>query len=184
MLPIATTDEFGAIAAEAIERPDAQSHLGFPEACYWAGSRAFFDGDMATYRSLVDLAQSSPHSDGSAIAIFMRAVPAIFDGDAAGAARWSEQAVEHARLDGDQMLLAFLLAQLSGFQQFHDPELGLRTAEEALAVARTTGSAVVSLYPLVAVTTAARWLDRHARSTPPTKRCVPTRHNARSSPTS
>ena len=39
------------------------------------------------------------------------------------------------------------------------PELGLRTAEEALAVARETGSSVVSLYPLVAVTTAARWLD-------------------------
>ena len=114
---------------------------------------------MATYRSLVDLMQSSPHSDESTVAIFMRAVPAIFDGDAEGAARWSEQAVEHARLGGDQMLLAFLLAQLSGFQQVHDPELGLRTAERALAVARATGSAVASLYPLLAITTSARYLD-------------------------
>ena len=159
MLPISTTDEFGTIAAEAIERPHAQSHVGFPEACYWVGNRAYFDGDMATYRSLVDVAQSSPHSDGSTIAIFMRAVPAIFDGDAAGAVRWSEQAVEHARLGGDQMLLAFLLAQLAGFQQVRDPELGLRTAEAALAVARTTGSAVASLYPLLALTTSARYLD-------------------------
>ncbi len=159
MLPIATIDELGSIAAETVKRPDASSHLGFSEACYWTGSRAYFDGDMATYRSLVDLVQSSPHSDGSTLAIFMRAVPAIFDGDAAGAAVWSEKAVEHARLGGDQMLLGFLLAQLGMFQQFHEPELGLRTAEEALAVARTTGSAVASLYPLLALTTTAKHLD-------------------------
>lgn len=158
-LPIATTDELGSIAAEAIERPEALSHLGFPEACYWASSRAFFDGDMAIYRSFVDLAQSSPHSDTSTLAIYVRAVAAIFDGDVAGAALWNHRAVEHARRGGDQMLLAFLLGQLSTYQSFTEPEVGLRTAEEALAVARKTGSAVVSLYPLVAVTTAARWLN-------------------------
>jgi len=154
-IPITTMDELADIAAEAIERPDAPSHLGFVEACYWASNRAFFDGDMATWRSLERTARSSPHSDASAVAIYMRAPIAIFDGDAEDAARWNRRAVEQARLDGDQAQLAFLLGQLSQFESLAEPAVGLRTAEEALAVARATGSPVVSLFPLVALTTTA-----------------------------
>ena len=154
-IPITTMDELADIAAEAIERPDAPSHLGFVEACYWVSNRAFFDGDMATWRSLERTAQSSPHSDASAVATYMRAPIAIFDGDAEDAARWNRRAVEQARLDGDQAHLAFLLGQLSQFEALAEPAVGLRTAEEALAVARATGSPVVSLFPLVALTTTA-----------------------------
>ena len=157
--PITTMDELADIAAEAIERPDAPSHLGFVEACYGVSNRAFFDGDMATWRSLERTAQSSPHSDASAVAIYMRAPIAIFDGDAEDAARWNRRAVEQARLDGDPAQLAFLLGQLSQFEWLTEEELGLRTAEDALAVARTTGSPVVTLHPLVALTFAARYLD-------------------------
>ena len=158
-VPIAATDELGAIVAEAIERPDASSHLGFPEACYWEMNRAFFDGDMATWRSLASRAHSSPYSAASAVAIYMRAPVALFDGDAASATRWGRRAVDQARLDGDQAQLAFLLGQCSQFEWLTEGELGLRTAEDALAVARTTGSPVVTLHPLVALTSAARHLD-------------------------
>ena len=154
-IPIAAMDELADIAAEAIERPGTPSHLGFVEACYWVSNRAFFDGDMATWRSLERTAQSSPHSDASAVATYMRAPIAIFDGDAKKHGSMeppSGGTSATRRRPGTPSVSARAASQ---FEALAEPAVGLRTAEEALAVARATGSPVVSLFPLVALTTTA-----------------------------
>jgi hypothetical protein len=157
-VPITVGADLGAIATKALET-GATSHPAFARTCWWASVRAFFNGDMATFRGLADLARSSPPSDTSAVAIYLTAVGAMFDGNAEEAVATTQLAVEQARREDDPAQLAWLLGQLCGFQTMGAPDAALGTAEESLTVARAAGSPVMMLYPLMSMMIAARHVD-------------------------
>ena len=85
----------------------------------------------------------------------MTGITAMFDGDRELAASSIRRAANRARNDGDHAQLAWTLALLAMFESTHEPEHALPMAEEALAVARRIGGSVITLYPLVAVISAA-----------------------------
>jgi predicted ATPase/class 3 adenylate cyclase len=157
--PPAMLDELGTLARTATEQPDASSRPGFEAACWLIVLRAFFAGDIDEYRRVNELALRAAGHDPSALTSCAAAVMALYAGDVAMAVHWERASVERARRDGDPAQLAWLLAQLSVFEIMHDAATSLPLSEEALAVARGTGSTIVSLYPLQALQNAAALPD-------------------------
>ena len=157
-VPITVGADLGAIATKALETATT-SHPAFARTCWWASVRAFFNGDMATFRALADLARSCPPSNTSAVAIYLTAVGAMFDGNAEEAVATTQLAVEQARREDDPAQLVWLLGQLCGFQTMGAPDAALGTAEESLTLARAAGSPVMLLYPLMSMMIAARYVD-------------------------
>jgi predicted ATPase/class 3 adenylate cyclase len=162
-LPVPAFEELGRIACDAIARPGGRDDPGFPKTCWFAGAHAFFGSDFDKYRVIAEQARFSEYGDGSVSVLYQSAVVAIFDGDMPRAIEMTRRAAERARADQDVTRLVWILAQLGGFQSFDDAAAGHRTAEEALAIARASGSPVVLLYPLIGITSTARDTDpQHA----------------------
>jgi predicted ATPase/class 3 adenylate cyclase len=157
--PVATLDELGAIAAEAIEWPEASTFAGFPNACYEAATRAYMNPDASELRRLSELARQSTLDDLSVRTLMATTLSAILDGDLDLATSSIGPAVERARQEGDPTELSFALALRATCKHIRDSGSGIADAEEALAVARRTRSAVTRLYPLVALATAAYETD-------------------------
>ncbi len=157
--PPTLLDELGAIAREAVDQPGASDHPGFQDACYVAGSRAFFAGDIDEYRRYTDLARASSAGEAAAGPSNMMATLMLFDGDVEQAIEFSTAAITRARRDPDVAQLAWMLAYLGVVGTLHDADLALPFADESLVIARGTGSTLVLLYPLVAVMSTLRTTD-------------------------
>jgi predicted ATPase/class 3 adenylate cyclase len=153
-LPTTTLDELGAVADQVLDQPAAEPGRGFSTACWIASSRTFLLGDTARYRHLIGITNGVP---GGVI----NATQALFDGDLASAATHMAGAVEVARRHDDPVELTWMLSFHAVIESLPDPESGaaLALAEEALAVARRTPSHIARLFPLVALSQAARHLD-------------------------
>jgi predicted ATPase len=158
VLPAPTLDELGTIAAEAVESPSASTLAGFQNACYAAAMRRYVNGDLAEYRRMVEFGNSAP-DEPTVRTLMNNAAAVILDGDAARAITFSSRAVERARQGDDLIELSFALALNATFASMNDAGSGVPTAEEALAVARRTGSAVARIYPLLALASAAARTD-------------------------
>ncbi|HUP75834.1 MAG TPA: hypothetical protein VM282_22560 [Acidimicrobiales bacterium] len=157
--PPTTLDELGAIATDAIDMADAQKLRGYESACWVAGDRAFFEGDLVEYRRITDLARASSNGEHAAATSIQAATVALFDGDVESALKSSRAATARARLDRDSPLLAWSLAYEVAPESMLETGFAPAIAEEALAVARRTGGTVTLLYPLVGVMTATKRLD-------------------------
>jgi predicted ATPase len=153
-----TLDELGTIAAEALEWPDTSALPGYQNACYAAAMRDYVNGNLAEYRRMVELGHSAL-DEPSVRTLMSRAAAVILDGDVTTAVTLSGRTVEHARHGDDPIELSFALALNATFVSLHNPDSAVATAEEALAVARRTGSAVALIYPLLALASAARRTD-------------------------
>jgi predicted ATPase len=158
-MPMTSLDELGEIAGAAVEAPDVSALPGFPMACWFAHCRAFFSGDIAAYREIGRLEAGAPDGESQWVTLINRGTSAILDGDVDLTISMARRAVERARQDGDVAQLAWTLGYLATFEGIRDPEAGLATAEEGLAVARRTDGAVIRLYALVGLTGPARRVD-------------------------
>ena len=83
----------------------------------------------------------------------------MFDGDLVRATERMAAAVEFARASGDRIGLSWFLAYLALPVFLETDADGIPIAREALALARSTGSTVALLYPLLALMTDTEEVD-------------------------
>ena len=157
--PVTTLQELGGIASEVVERIDATALPGFANACWIATAPATFDGDLAQFGHLTDLARSVAGQEPPATTCIMEAMVAVWDGDFELAVSLAQRVVERARHEGDPAQLAWILATLAMAEAMHGSDHALPIAEEALAIARRQGGTVIRLQPLKAVMGAAANVD-------------------------
>ncbi|MEX0665416.1 MAG: adenylate/guanylate cyclase domain-containing protein [Acidimicrobiia bacterium] len=155
--PPALADDLGMLASEVIE--ESGSHRGFEVACDLAVRRAFFAGDLGEYRRVNTLARQAGDLDPAAATAIDAGVMALYDGDVGTAVTFGRAAVDRARRDRDPATLAWMLGQLSVFQYLADGDDDHALAQEALEVARATGSKIVAFYPLLAMQNATATAD-------------------------
>jgi predicted ATPase/class 3 adenylate cyclase len=149
MLPFNTLDELGRLAALALH----QGHLeepGSTAACYCAAMRGMYTGEL----DQIDLF-FEPNGGNERLTIqeaVARTGRLAFRGDVAAAANVMRKAIMQARTNPDPITLSYALANLAVFESILNHPDAQAHAEEAVALARQTGSRLVLLYPLVALT--------------------------------
>ena len=159
-LPPNTNEELGRLAADAATQPGAAALPGFPDACYAASNRAFLNDDVPEIRRWVALAKTTSAGQTSPGVLHFESVVAILgDGDPARAATLARTAADQSRRRGDDNAAALSLGLCAVCESVSSPLLAVATAEEAVTVARRTGSLTTLLYPLVALTVTARFAD-------------------------
>ena len=152
--PPTTIDELGAIAGAVVDRAGHLDDLGLTHACYVAGCRAFFTGEMEENRRYAEIARESSPDEPDARILNLEATLALFGGDVDHALPYVHAAIECARREGDPVQLAWMLAYAGPITTLRDHDEALRFADEALSTARASGSPIAVLYPLLALMSA------------------------------
>jgi predicted ATPase len=157
--PPTTLDELGAIAGAAVDQAGVVDHPGSERAAHLAGCRAFFTGEIDECRRYAELALGSSGGERVAGVFNMMATVTLFDGDVEQALSIARTAIARARRDDDPAQLAWMIAYTGVLETIRDADRALPLADEALTIARATGSTVALFYPLLAVMAAAAETD-------------------------
>jgi hypothetical protein len=151
--PPTTIDELGAIAGAVVDQAGFADPVGLQRACYVAGYRAFFTGEIDETRRFTEIAHEASSDEPVARILNLMATVALFGGDVDRALPFAHAAIERARHEDDPVQLAWMLAYVGPLETMRDDD-PLPYAEEALRVARASGSPIVLLYPLLALMSA------------------------------
>jgi len=170
-LPPATLDELATVADRIVGWPEVPTCRGLHTAAWLLGVKMFIDGDVDGYRRLAEFGERFEGDPVAWNGVVMASLVAMFDGDMTRGAEIAARAVERARQAGDPVALAWLLAHLSVMQvnRFTGTIGGgeglpidadsVASANEAVAIARRTGSQLALLYPLVGVMSTTRFTE-------------------------
>ena len=147
VLPFSTLDELGRLAADVLQRRDLEWRADDRAARYSAAMRALYTGHVDQISSFV-----APGMVDEAASIHLalaRTGELAMSGDMQAAADIMRPVIQDARSTQDLIPLSYALANLALFEaQLQHPEARAH-AEEAVTLARATGSHSALLYPLL-----------------------------------
>jgi hypothetical protein len=147
--------ELGAVATELTLDRTAHGAPHRESTCVFAALRNFFRGDIIGFGSFLDQAneaagdspRTSMPSDSSSTATLDTALSLV-------ATSW-----DRSRTRSSPAERAFVTAQVAMLNTMGDPVVGAQAAQEAMIIARATGSEIVRLYPLLALAEATSTSD-------------------------
>ena len=105
-------------------------------------------------RRYAELARESANGEPIAVVKCTLATVVLFDGDLEQALSLAHEGIERAWHDDDPAQLAWILGYTGMFESINQSDRTLPLSEEAIRVARSTGSTIALFYPLLSLMSA------------------------------